>query len=136
MDSGVDAATGLLLEDGLAGNQRGEIYSEWSIDAPRPDIPRVRWPDLFLFNRERFQNKLTRTDDLDGGLFGLVFNGHHGSPQANRITMALAGPRIVAGVYDTPATLADVLPTLYPLLGLLPPAHVDGQPLSAAVAPE
>jgi predicted AlkP superfamily pyrophosphatase or phosphodiesterase len=136
MDSGIDAATGPLLEDGLAGNRRGEIYSEWSIDTPPPDIPRVRWPDLFVFNRERFQNKLSRTDDLDGGLFGLTFNGHHGSPQANRITMALAGPRLVAGAYDTPATLADVLPTLYPLMGLLPPAHVDGQPLAAVVAPE
>jgi arylsulfatase A-like enzyme len=136
MDSGFDAATGPLLEDGLGGNLRGEIYSQWSIDTPPPDIPRVRWPDLFLFNRLRFQNKLTRTDDLDGGLFGLVFNGHHGSPQANEITMAVAGPRILAGVYAAPATLADVLPTLYPLMGLSPPAHVDGQPLSGVVAPE
>lgn len=134
MESGLDAATGLRIEDGLAGNRRGEIYSEWSIEAPPPaDGRRVRWPDLFLFNREHFQNEVLRTDELDGGLFGVVFNGHHGSPQSSHVTLAISGPRIAPGVYDTPATLADVLPTLYPLLGLLPPEHVDGRPLSPAV---
>jgi arylsulfatase A-like enzyme len=134
MESGLDATTGLRIEDGLAGNRRGEIYSEWSIDAPPPpDGRRVRWPDLFLFNRDHFQNEVLRTDELDGGLFGVVFNGHHGSPQSSHVTLAISGPRIAPGVYDAPATLADILPTLYPLLGLLPPAHVDGRPLSAAV---
>lgn len=135
MDTGFDAASGPLLEDGIGGNSKGEVYSQWSIEGPPTSDPRVRWPDLFLFNRFRFQNLLTRTDDLDGGLFGLQFNGHHGSPQANQITLAIGGPHILGGVYDAHATLADVLPTLYPLLGLTPPAHVDGRPLSAIVAP-
>jgi hypothetical protein len=136
MDAGFDAATGPVLEDGIPGNSRGEVYSQWSIEGAPTADPRVRWPDLFLFNRYRFQNLLTRTDDLDGGLFGLQFNGHHGSPQANEITMAIAGPRILSGVYDTPANLADVLPTLYPLMGLVAPSHVDGHALSAIVAPQ
>ena len=136
MDTGADTATGPVLEDGIGGNSKGEVYSQWSIEAPPTPDPRVRWPDLFLFNRYRFQNLLTRTDDLDGGLFGLQFNGHHGSPQANEVTLAIAGPRIRGGVYDTQATLADVLPTLYPLMGLAPPSHVDGHALSAIVAPE
>jgi arylsulfatase A-like enzyme len=134
MDSGVDTATGTRLEDGLSGNRRGEIYSEWSIDTPLPPATlRVRWPDMLVYDRDRFQNHLLRTDDLDGGLFGVVFNGHHGAPQTGDILMALSGPRLVAGRYDVPATLADVLPTLYPLIGLLPPSHVDGRPLSIAV---
>jgi predicted AlkP superfamily pyrophosphatase or phosphodiesterase len=134
MDAGMDAATGTRLEDGLAGNRRGELYSEWCIDAaPAPGVPRVRWPDLFVFNRDHFQNRLLQADDLDGGLFGLVFNGHHGSPQSSHVVLAVSGPRIAAGTYDTPASLADILPTLYPLLGLQPPPHVDGGPLSAAV---
>jgi predicted AlkP superfamily pyrophosphatase or phosphodiesterase len=134
MDSGLDIASGLSLEDGLSGNRRGELYSEWCIDTPLPPgTERVRWPDLFVFNRDHYQNHLARTDDLDGGLFGVVFNGHHGAPQAGHIVLAMAGPHLRPGRYDVPATLADVLPTLYPLLGLQPPAHVDGKPLSVAV---
>jgi hypothetical protein len=35
MESGIDNVEG-LLEDGITGNERGEIYSEWAVEFPAP----------------------------------------------------------------------------------------------------
>jgi predicted AlkP superfamily pyrophosphatase or phosphodiesterase len=134
MDSGIDGVEGRYMWDGVAGNRRGELYSEWCIDGPRTSLPRVRWPDLFIFNRHSFQNAMLRADALTPTTIGSPFHGHHGSPTTAKVMLALRGPGIVPGVYDTSATLADIAPTLYRLLGLSAPAHVDGRVLNEILA--
>jgi hypothetical protein len=129
MDSGVDNVEGPFGLDGVAGNHRGELYSEWSINGIDNGVPRVRWPDLFTFNRFHFQNALIRSDGVSGSQTGSQFNGHHGSLGAAEVLLALRGPGIQAGPYDGASTLADLAPTLYRLLGIVAPAHVDGRVL-------
>jgi len=134
MDSGIDDVDGPFAEDGVPGNKRGELYSEWSIDGTRTDLAKVRWPDLFIFMRNRFQTAVFRSDVLRPSRVGALFNGQHGSRLSADVIMAMSGPGIAPGVYDGAATLADISPTLYRLLGIPAPAHVDGKVLEEVLS--
>jgi predicted AlkP superfamily pyrophosphatase or phosphodiesterase len=129
MDSGIDGVEGRFTTDGLPGNRRGALYSEWSIDQPSPDQTKVRWPDLFFFTRRPFHTVPTRAS-LDGPNWaGLPFQGDHGSSSTADVVLAASGPGIRPGVYISPASLTDIAPTLYRLLGVAAPANVDGRVL-------
>jgi hypothetical protein len=126
MDSGVDGVAGPIAEDGALGNKRGELFSEWNIDFPVANNGKVRWPDFIVFNRSHFQNVMTSSNNL-GGAIPLTFTiGHHGSIQTSRIPLAIRGPGVRSGIYERNITLADVAPTLYEILGLDGPEHIDG----------
>jgi arylsulfatase A-like enzyme len=134
MESGIDNIEGLLLEDGIMGNRRGELYSEWTIEFPVPDTSKVKWPELMLFNRHRYQNVLVSTKELGAGFRGPKTIGTHAAPSSADIPIALRGPGIAAGVYSENVTLADIIPTLYRLLGLAAPPNVDGAILEQILA--
>lgn len=129
MDSGFDAAAGQFAEDGVAGNRRGELYSEWCVDAPSTGVPRVRWPDLFLFTRDHFQNARLRSASVAPSKIGAIFNGRHGWRDSLDVMLMISGPGIRPGAYPSRARLIDIAPTLYRLLGATAPAHVDGRVL-------
>jgi predicted AlkP superfamily pyrophosphatase or phosphodiesterase len=134
MDSGVDDVEGPMTADGIAANLRGELYSEWSVDGTDPTVPKVRWPDLFIFTRYNYQNALIRSNSISPSQTGSPFNGHHGSRRTADVILALSGPGIQPGAYGDAATLADLAPTLYRLLGIAPPGHVDGKALLGILA--
>lgn len=135
MDSGIDNVEGLMAEDEIAGNKRGELYSGWTIDFPVSDNSKIRWPELMIFNRQRFQNVPTSSDNLGGAIPVTPLIGRHGSSQTAEIPLAIRGPGILPGVYSEEVTLADIVPTLYQLLGFTPPAHIDGKVLHRILAP-
>jgi predicted AlkP superfamily pyrophosphatase or phosphodiesterase len=135
MDSGVDDVEGPMAADGISGNLRGELYSEWSIDGTDTSVPKVRWPDLFIFTRFNYQNTLIRSNDISPSRSGSPFNGHHGSRGTSHVILSVSGPGLRPGAYGDVATLADLAPTLYRLLGIAPPGHVDGKPLLGVLAP-
>lgn len=60
---------------------------------------------------------------------GTPFVGHHGSRSTADVLLGMSGPGIQTGRFDPPASLAAIVPTLYRLLGLSVPAHVDGKVL-------
>jgi predicted AlkP superfamily pyrophosphatase or phosphodiesterase len=127
MDTGVDAVSGPFGGDGLGGNHRGELYSEWSIEAPVTDNSKVRWPDLFVFTRGHFRTEVTSEVSQSGS--GAPMTGVHGAPSSADVIAGLAGPGIRAGTHDQPATLADLGATLFALLGGRAPSTADGQVL-------
>ena len=135
MDSGIDNVEGRMMEDGIVGNKRGELYSEWTIDFPVDDTSKVKWPHLILFNRHRFQNLLIATQDITGGIRGPKTIGTHSTPETASVPIAIRGPGVVPGLYLDAASLADIAPTLYRILGIVIPEHVDGQALEAIFAP-
>jgi hypothetical protein len=128
MDSGVDGGEGLIAQDGVAGDRRGELYSEWSIDAPRSEKPRVRWPDLFLFLRGHFVTRITSNLVSRDG-HEVPINGVHGAPSSAELLLVASGPGIRPGAYAGPATPADLGATLFRLLGVDRPRSVDGRVL-------
>ncbi len=128
MDSGVDGGEGLIAQDGVAGDRRGELYSEWSIDAPRSEEPRVRWPDLFLFLRGHFVTRITSNLVSRDG-HEVPINGVHGAPSSAELLLVASGPGIRPGAYAGPATPADLGATLFRLLGVDRPRSVDGRVL-------
>jgi hypothetical protein len=129
METGVDASSGPFGADGIAGNHRGELYSEWSIDSPINDGSKVRWPDLFVFTRGHFRTELT--SDVSNSGNGTPINGVHGAPSTADVLAMLAGPGIQPGTYDAPASLADLGATLFELYGASAPGSVDGRVLHA-----
>ncbi len=136
MDSGVDNVEGECLEDGIWGNKLGEIYSEWNIDYPVVDNSKVRWPDLLVFNRHNYLNLFTRTSAFGTGAASRsIFNAHHGSPQSAAIILGIRGPQILPGDFNEIAVPADIAPTIYQVLGLTPPPHVDGRILQQILGP-
>jgi arylsulfatase A-like enzyme len=135
MDSGFSAFDGAFGQDNVAGNRRGELYSEWCVDSTLEDPNRVRWPDLFVLTRDHFQHELISSDDVVDSRFGTPFAGHHGSRDTQEVILGLRGPGIRPGVYGSAASLADIAPTLYRLLGLLAPGNVDGKVLEQVLAP-
>lgn len=131
MDDGVDNVEGSISADGVLGNLRGELYSAWSIDVPTDDNSKIRWPDLMVFTRYHFQTSLLQATRLDGPDIGTIFNGHHAAPSTTQVILGLRGPGIESGVYDVAASLVDVAPTLYRLLGMPAPENVDGEVLES-----
>jgi arylsulfatase A-like enzyme len=122
MDTGVDGVVGRIAADG--GPQHGELYSHWYIDCEGDgDEPRPVWPDLLVFSRYRYQLQYVAPLPLQ--------TGSHGGPGwEQRVPLAVRGPGVGKGVYEgTEATLVDVAPTLYHLLGWTAPPHVDGRVL-------
>src|SRR6185503_4325576 len=134
MDSGVDGVVGRFAEDGVAGNRRGELYSAWTIDVPVTDNSKVRWPDLLLFTRNHFQTLLSDSTLGATSWVGSPFHGNHGSRRSAEVVLVASGPGIQPGVYAGAASLADIAPTLYRLLGVDPPANVDGRVLDEILA--
>jgi len=133
MDSGIDDVNGPLAEDGVAGNRRGELYSAWTIDHPVEDFSKVRWPDLWVFSRYRF-NFIRQIDPDSGGdpeVF--VYMASHGSPESSWVQLAMRGPGLAVGVHQERVVLTDVAPTLYALLGFSEPANVDGHAIPSAL---
>ena len=84
--------------------------------------------------RNRFQTAVFRSDVLRPSLVGGLFNGQHGSRLSADVILAMSGPGIAPGVYDGAATLADISPTLYRLLGISAPAHVNGNVLEEVLS--
>jgi len=136
MESGIDNVEGPYAHDGVIGNLRGELYSAWSIDVPSSDNSKVRWPDLMLFTRHHFQTSLVQSALVNKPDFGTIFNGHHAAIETTNVVLAMRGPGILPGSYDQPASLSDIAPTLYRLLGISTPDGVDGQVLENALAPK
>lgn len=135
MDSGIDSVIGQFGGDGIAGNRRGEMYSEWNIDYPVTGFSKVRWPDLWIFTRDRLELFRHINPLINGGVVHTPLMASHGTPESSWIPLALRGPGIRNGVYNEPVTLVDVAPTLYHLLDLPQPDHVDGQAIMSALLP-
>jgi predicted AlkP superfamily pyrophosphatase or phosphodiesterase len=128
MQTGVDEATGeaLALPD--------ELYSEFWVGEDASPAVTYRWPSLFVFlegNQQflidspfwlrRRESFLPPTGKLVGG---------HGGPATQHVPVILAGPGIAAGVVRDEAVRSDqIVPTLYELLRIAPPASVDDPPL-------
>lgn len=129
MDSGVDGVEGRFAEDGVTGNRRGELYSEWTIEFPVTDNSKVRWPDLIYFTRNHFQTLLSDATLAATSWVGSPFHGNHGSRRSAEVVLVASGPGIQPGVYARAASLADIAPTLYRLLGVSAPGNVDGRVL-------
>jgi arylsulfatase A-like enzyme len=129
MESGIDNVEGHLLEDGITGNERGELYSEWAVEFPAPDASKVRWPHIMVFNRHRNQTALVGTQKLTKAVAGPTTIGTHASISSVAVPLVMRGAGIASGVYDGEVTLADIVPTLYQLLGYAAPANVDGRVL-------
>jgi predicted AlkP superfamily pyrophosphatase or phosphodiesterase len=125
MDSGIDGIGGALAKDGVAGNRRGELYSEWNIDMASTDNTKIKWPDLFIFMRDHFRTKISTK--LSSSSDGPPLNGVHGSRSSAEVILIMSGLGIQPGVYARPASLADIAPTLYRLLGVNAPGNVDGR---------
>jgi arylsulfatase A-like enzyme len=134
MDSGIDDVEGRFAGDGVPGNRRGDLYSEWNIDAPVTDNSKVKWPDLFYFNRTRLQTVLNQGRLDAKKVFGMPFNGNHGSRNSADVVLIMSGPGIQPGVHASPASLMDIAPTLYRLLGVHAPGNVDGRVLDEILA--
>jgi predicted AlkP superfamily pyrophosphatase or phosphodiesterase len=126
MDSGVDGAGRAFIGDGVVGNRKGELYSEWTIDAPAAG-GKILWPDLFLYTRRHFRTNFSTRVSSSGDR--VPFEGIHGGPGTTNVLLLASGPGIRPGVYTAPASLADIAPTLYRLLGVAAPANVDGRVL-------
>jgi len=127
MDSGIDGVDGAMATDGVMGNRRGELYSEWNIDLPTADNTKIKWPALFIFMRDHFRT--TITTKLSAASDGPPLNGVHGSRSSAEVILSMTGPGIQPGVYAGAASLADIAPTLYRLLGVTAPGNVDGRVL-------
>jgi len=128
MDSGRDGATGVFGANDLVGDRRGELYSEWSIDAPVTDNSKVRWPDLFVFTRDHFRTKIsTNLASIPGA--GPPLNGVHGGPSSGDILLMIGGPGVRPGTYGAAVSTADLGATVFELLRVPPPANVDGRVL-------
>ncbi len=135
MESGIDNVAGHVLEDGITGNERGELYSEWAVEFPAPDASKVRWPHLMVFNRFRHQNALVGTQKLTKAVPGPSTIGTHASFSSVSVPLLMRGAGIASGVYPEDVTLADIVPTLYQLLGLTAPPNVDGKVLGQILSP-
>ncbi|NIO20817.1 MAG: hypothetical protein GTN76_08780 [Candidatus Aenigmarchaeota archaeon] len=118
-------------------NKKGELYSEFYIehyaDNPYPD-DLLRWPDciVFLDQRPRLQMEITNTKNLGGtGSYGFdSFIGGHGSFETRKVPLAIRGPYFENGEYgvsEGDVTVADIVPTLYQVLGWQAPGSVDGR---------
>jgi hypothetical protein len=130
MDTGVDARLGVVAEDGIQGNGRGELYSAWSIDRPATDNSKVRWADLLVFTLQPFQaavNKSSVIDDDESDF--TIYIGNHAAPGTADVILAIRGPGVRRGRFQEPVSLVDVTPTVYEILGLSRPANVDGRAL-------
>ena len=130
MDSGIDEVVGQLggfAEDGIPGNKRGALYSEWMIDGVAPPYAKARWPHLFVFVNGRFSFPL-RFQNISPQESAFVAS--HNGLATTWIPIALSGPGIRPGNYMERSTLSDIAPTLYHLLGLRAPEHVDGNIMS------
>ena len=55
--------------------------------------------------------------------------GVHGSRRSAEVILVMSGPGIQPGVYGSEASLADIAPTLYRLLGVTAPGNVNGRVL-------
>jgi hypothetical protein len=128
MRTGVDETTGKALA------VPDELYSEfWVGEDASPDIT-YHWPSLFVFleGNEQFLIDspfwLRRRESLMPPSGQLV--GGHGGPATQHVPIILSGPGIAAGVVRDDAVRShQIVPTLYKLLGIAPPASVDGPPL-------
>jgi arylsulfatase A-like enzyme len=111
------------------GNREGELYSEWSIDVPDTDNSKVRWPDLFIFTRHHFRTVMSGGSLSSPSGSGTPMNGVHGSRDSAEVVLMMSGPGIARGIYGGEASLADIAPTLYRLLGVSAPGNVNGRVL-------
>ena len=64
----------------------------------------------------------------------MPFNGNHGARISADVVLIMSGPGIQPGVYAAPASLVDIAPTLYQLLGVHAPGNVDGRILDEILA--
>ncbi|PYQ11277.1 MAG: hypothetical protein DMF80_22095 [Acidobacteria bacterium] len=129
MDSGIDNVEGPFAKDAVPGNREGELYSEWCIDVPALDNSKARWPDLFVFTRSHFRTVLSTSSLSSSSLSGTPMTGVHGSRRSAEVILVMSGPGIQPGVYGSEASLADIAPTLYRLLGVTAPGNVNGRVL-------
>lgn len=140
MKSGVEATNPRLRGRRIA--LPGELYSQWYVEHEGAPGDGLRWPDFIIFLEDNYQNAIygeqfqaginavsaTEIPSLDEAQFKFV--GGHGGQQTVRIPLAIAGPGVKRGATSKrPATLADITPTLYSLLGWSAPAGMDGAPL-------
>lgn len=122
MLSGVDS--GILGEFGRApsGSKRGVLYSEWLIENTVDDNSQVIWPDILVFSLNRFQFTQHLGTEMPDDI------GGHSGKQTMHVMLALKGPGFLQGVFNQQdATLVDIMPTIYQVLGLTPPDNVDGR---------
>jgi arylsulfatase B len=124
---------------------------------PPPElVPFPPSPDGISENRRLYESMLMSVDTVLGQIEGaldlrntyVVLVGDNGTPpnaaapeqQANklkttvfegglRVPFLIAGPGVVPGVSDSLVSVVDVLPTLAELLGVAPPAGLDGASL-------
>ena len=135
MDDGTDGVEGPFAKDGVLGNREGELYSEWSIDVPDTGNSKVRWPDLFIFTRHHFRTVMSGGSLSSPSGSGTPMNGVHGSRDSAEVVLMMSGPGIARGIYGGEASLADIAPTLYRLLGVVPPGNVNGKVLDEILSP-
>jgi bisphosphoglycerate-independent phosphoglycerate mutase (AlkP superfamily) len=88
-----------------------------------------------VFNRYRNQNALVSTQKLTKVVAGPTTIGTHASISSVSVPLVMRGPGIASGVYREDVTLADIVPTLYQLLGFTAPGNVDGKVLGQILSP-
>ena len=123
MDSGIDNVIGQYARAG--GPNRGELYSQWYSKYPVADNSKIVWPDLLVLLRYHLHP-----------LHEIDYIGSHANLMTQSSIIALRGPNISPAVVNgRDATLVDIVPTLYQLLGWTTPPNVDGQSLLAPLPP-
>ena len=121
METGVDSVLGRFGRDG--GPSHGELYSEWLIEHPVDDNSKVMWPEMIIYSRYRYQL-------LNSTSLSKMAGGHSGLPTVPTL-LALKGPDFATGIFSAQdASLVDIVPTLYHVLGLTAPGNVDGRVLT------
>jgi predicted AlkP superfamily pyrophosphatase or phosphodiesterase len=131
METGFDEATGTAFA------LPGELYSEYWVGRDNADGIQYRWPSLYVFHAGKGQYVIDRQfwANPHEPLLPLLppktwFVGGHGGPATQHVAIILSGPGIESSVvrYE-PVRLHQIAPTIYQLLGIAPPAGVDGLPL-------
>jgi arylsulfatase A-like enzyme len=129
--------TGFDETSGTAFAEPGELYSEYWVGRDDTDGIHYRWPSLYVFHDGSGQYVIDRQfwASPREPLLQLLppktwFVGGHGGPGTQHVPIILAGPGIESSVvrYEL-VRLHQIAPTLYQLLGIEPPASVDGLPL-------
>ena len=101
-----------LMDDRPAANLQTQRYRNNYFAGRSPDLV-VQYHDYFL------------DDQSMGTTHGTVFD------YDSHVPMIVAGPGVVAGEHDERAAIVDLAPTLAALLGIEPPAGLDGRDLTA-----
>ncbi len=114
-----------------------ELFSPWWISKDKAKEGVYRWPVLFVFVEGDEQFALSGKGLPNLGLPPNLqlprvgpFVGGHGGPASAHIPLILVGPGVTPGYRTTKAVrIHDLMPTVYQLQGIRPPANVDGKVL-------